>query len=107
MLVFFIHGVATRDIKYSNSLIDSIKKEFSQADQKLPYFYTSFWGHVLNDFNRIWNHIDKDLNDLEKRNPSINAKDAFRYRQFREGMISEFVGDIAFLSLVRCSNSHG
>lgn len=94
MLVFFIHGVATRDVKYSNSLIDGIKKEFSQADQKLPYFYTSFWGHILNDFNKIWNHIDKDLNDLEKRSPSINAKDAFRYRQFREGLISEFVGDM-------------
>lgn len=94
MLVFFIHGVATRDIKYSNLLIDGIKKEFSQTDQKLPYFYTSFWGHVLNDFNKIWNHIDKDLNDLEARNPSINAKDAFRYRQFREGLISEFTGDM-------------
>jgi hypothetical protein len=41
MLVFFIHGVATRDVKHSNSLIDGIKKEFNQIDQKLPYFYTS------------------------------------------------------------------
>lgn len=94
MLVFFIHGVATRDVKYSNPLIEGIKKEFSQADQKLPYFYTSFWGHVFNDFNKIWNHIDKDLNELEKRSSNINAKDAFRYRQFREGLISEFAGDM-------------
>ena len=94
MLVFFIHGVATRDVKYSNLLIDGIKKEFNQIDQKLPYFYTSFWGHVLNDFNKIWNHIDEDLNSLEKRNPGVNAKDAFRYRQFREGLISEFAGDM-------------
>lgn len=94
MLVFFIHGVATRDVKYSNSLIEGIKKEFNQIDQKLPYFYTSFWGHVLNDFNRIWNHIDEDLNSLEKRNSDVNAKEAFRYRQFREGLISEFAGDM-------------
>lgn len=94
MLVFFIHGVATRDVKYSNSLIEGIKKEFNQIDQKLPYFYTSFWGHVLNDFNKIWNYIDEDLNSLEKRNPGINAKEAFRYRQFREGLISEFAGDM-------------
>ncbi|WP_052050186.1 hypothetical protein [Leptolyngbya sp. KIOST-1] len=94
MLVFFIHGVATRDVKYSNSLIDGIKKEFSQAEQTLPYFYTSFWGHVLNDFNKIWNSIDIDLNSLEKRAPGVNAKNSFRYRQFREGLISEFAGDM-------------
>lgn len=94
MLVFFIHGVATRDVKYSNPLIEGIKKEFSQADQKLPYFYNSFWGHVFNDFNKIWNQIDKDLNELEKRSPNIIAKDAFRYRQLREGLISEFAGDM-------------
>ncbi len=94
MLVFFIHGVATRTAKYSNSLIDGIKREFSQADQKLPYFYTSFWGHVLNDFNKIWNHIDEDLHFLEKNNPGINSKEAFRYRQFREGLLSEFTGDM-------------
>ncbi|MBD2230537.1 hypothetical protein [Phormidium tenue] len=94
MLVFFIHGVATRDVKYSNSLIEGIKKEFNQIDQKLPYFYTSFWGHVLNDFNKIWNHIDEDLHSLEKRNPGVNAKESFRYRQFREGLISEFAGDM-------------
>ncbi len=94
MLVFFIHGVATRDVKYSNSLIDGIKKEFNEINQKLPYFYTSFWGHVLNDFNKIWNHIDEDLHSLEKCNPGVNAKEAFRYRQFREGLISEFAGDM-------------
>jgi hypothetical protein len=94
MLIFFIHGVATRDVKYSHSLIDGIKKEFSREKQKLPYFYSSFWGHVLNDFNKIWNYIDEDLNSLEKENPSISSKDSFRYRQFREGLISEFTGDM-------------
>lgn len=94
MLIFFIHGVATRDVKYSHALIDGIKKEFYQADQRLPYFYSSFWGHVLNDFNKIWNHIDEDLSILEKKDPSASAKDSFRYRQFREGLISEFTGDM-------------
>lgn len=93
MLVFFIHGVATRDVKYSHSLIDGIKKEFNQENKKLPYFYSSFWGHVLNDFNKIWNYIDEDLNSLEKKY-SVSSKDSFRYRQFREGLISEFTGDM-------------
>lgn len=94
MLIFFIHGVATRDVKYAHSLIDGIKKEFNQVGQKLPYFYTSFWGHILNDFNKVWNHIDEDLNFFERNNPAINSEDAFRYRQFREGLISEFTGDM-------------
>lgn len=94
MLIFFIHGVATRDVKYSHSLIEGIKKEFIQENQKLPYFYSSFWGHVLNDFNKIWNYIDEDLSSFEKNNPGISSKDSFRYRQFREGLISEFTGDM-------------
>jgi hypothetical protein len=94
MLIFFIHGVATRDANYSKLLSDSIKKEFTHLGQKLPYFYSSFWGNVLTDFNKIWNHIDEDLTLLEKRNPGINVKDAFRYRQVREGLISEFAGDM-------------
>ena len=93
MLVFFIHGVATRDVKYSHSLVEGIKKEFNQENKKLPFFYSSFWGHVLNDFNKIWNYIDEDLNSLEKKY-SVSSKDSFRYRQFREGLISEFTGDM-------------
>jgi len=53
MLIFFIHGVATRDVKYSQPLIRGIKEEISKRKDKLPYFYTSFWGHILNDFNQI------------------------------------------------------
>lgn len=94
MLIFFIHGVATRDANYSRLLRDSIKKEFTHLRQKLPYFYSSFWGNVLTDFNKVWNHIDEDLNLFEKHNPGVNAKEAFRYRQFREGLISEFAGDM-------------
>lgn len=94
MLAFFIHGVATRDVKYSQPLIEGIKQEFVQNDQKLPYFYTSFWGHVLSDFNKIWNHIDDDLASLKKQDPSNDPSEAFRYRKFREGLISEFTGDM-------------
>jgi hypothetical protein len=94
MLAFFIHGVATRDVKYSQSLIEGIKQEFVQNNEKLPYFYTSFWGHVLSDFNRIWNHIDDDLISLKQQDPSSDPSEAFRYRKFREGLISEFTGDM-------------
>ena len=94
MLIFFIHGVATRDVKYSQPLIRGIKEEISKRKDKLPYFYTSFWGHILNDFNQIWNNIDDDLNTFKDENPSVFADEVFRYRQIREGLISEFVGDM-------------
>jgi hypothetical protein len=94
MLIFFIHGVATRDVKYSQPLAKQIKDEISNKRGKLPYFYTSFWGHVLNDFNQIWNNIDDDLNLFKDENPAISTDEVFRYRQVREGLISEFVGDM-------------
>lgn len=47
MLVFFIHGVATHDVKYADKLKNLIKEEFDQQEKSLPHFYSSFWGDVL------------------------------------------------------------
>jgi len=47
MLVFFIHGVATKNAGYSKQLETFLKEEFIKRNQPLPYFYASFWGNVL------------------------------------------------------------
>jgi hypothetical protein len=46
MLVFFIHGVATQDVKYARSLESLIREEFKKRGKSFPQFYSSFWGHL-------------------------------------------------------------
>ncbi|MEY3063515.1 MAG: hypothetical protein RLZZ532_307 [Cyanobacteriota bacterium] len=93
MLVFFIHGVATRDACYSSNLQQRIKTEFSHREEKNPHFYASFWGSALTDMGKIWNGIDEDLAAVKKKYPKIASEEIFRYRTFREGLFSQFLGD--------------
>ena len=93
MLVFFIHGVATRDACYSSNLQQLIKTEFSHREEKNPHFYASFWGSALTDMGKIWNGIDEDLAAVKKKYPKIDREEIFRYRTFREGLFSQFLGD--------------
>ena len=93
MLVFFIHGVATRDACYSSNLQQLIKTEFSHREEKNPHFYASFWGSALTDMGKIWNGIDEDLAAVKKKYPKIDSEEIFRYRTFREGLFSQFLGD--------------
>ncbi|WRH64979.1 MAG: hypothetical protein RSE13_13375 [Planktothrix sp. GU0601_MAG3] len=93
MLVFFIHGVATRDAGYSSNLQKLIKTEFSHREEKNPHFYASFWGSALTDMGKIWNGIDEDLAAVKKKYPKISSEEIFRYRTFREGLFSQFLGD--------------
>jgi hypothetical protein len=96
MLVFFIHGVATHDVQYANTLQNLIKEEFIQREKPLPYFYSSFWGDVLKDVGKIWNWIHQDLQEVKKEYPQTSLDELFRYQKFKERFLSEFVGD--FLS---------
>ena len=93
MLVFFIHGVATRDACYSSNLQQLIKTEFSHREEKNPHFYAGFWGSALTDIGKIWNGIDEDLAAVKKKYPKIASEEIFRYRTFREGLFSQFLGD--------------
>ena len=93
MLVFFIHGVATRDACYSSNLQQLIKTEFSHREEKNPHFYAGFWGSALTDIGKIWNGIDEDLAAVKKKYPKIDREEIFRYRTFREGLFSQFLGD--------------
>lgn len=94
MLIFFIHGVATRDVKYAEPLKIAIKEELKKYGVISPCFYSSFWGNALSDVDKMWNQIDQDINSLQQDYPEININDCFRYRKFREGFLSEFVGDM-------------
>ncbi|MBE9144807.1 hypothetical protein [Planktothrix mougeotii] len=93
MLVFFIHGVATRDACYSSNLQQLIKTEFSHREEKNPHFYASFWGSALTDMGKIWNGIDEDLAAVKKKYSKSDSEEFFRYRSFREGFFSQFLGD--------------
>ncbi len=93
MLVFFLHGVATRDVKYGDKLKGFITEEFTKRGEFLPQFYYSFWGDVLNDVGRMWNWIHQDLQEVKKEFPNLDIQTILRYQQFRQGFLSEFVGD--------------
>jgi hypothetical protein len=93
-LVFFIHGVATRDVQYANELKYLIKNNFQQKRYPTPYFHSSFWGNVLNNKDRIWHSIEQDLSKLRNSYPQLDINNIFRYQESREGLISEFFGDI-------------
>ena len=93
MLVFFIHGVATKDAAYSKSLQNLIKEEFIKRDQLLPNFFAGFWGNVLKKTGQMWNWIHQDLQEIKKARPDVDIKDIFRYQELREDFISEFFGD--------------
>lgn len=94
MLIFFIHGVATRDVKYAEPLKIAIREELNKHGVISPCFYSSFWGNALSDVDKMWSQIDRDINTLQHDYPEIDVKDYFRYREFREGFLSEFVGDM-------------
>lgn len=94
MLIFFIHGVATRDVKYADPLKRSIQESFIQLGKALPYFYACFWGNALNDVSKMWNLIHQDLQDYKQKHPQADVQEIFRYQTFREGFLSEFVGDM-------------
>ncbi len=66
MLVFFIHGVATKDAGYSKRLQSLLKEEFDKRDEPLPHCYGSFWGAVISDKGKFWNWVHQDLRDLKK-----------------------------------------
>lgn len=94
MLVFFIHGVATRNVNYANQLQNLIKNDFFQRGKTRPYFYASFWGDLLNDRDKIWRDIEDNLRELTQENQEIDLNNVFRYQEIREGFISDFFGDI-------------
>ena len=94
MLIFFIHGVATRDVKYADKLKENIKKLLLERDESPFCFYSSFWGNALSDMDRMWNSIEQDLRLVKQRIPESDSEKLFQYKKFRETFLAEFVGDM-------------
>lgn len=93
MLVFFIHGVATQDVKYARSLESLIREEFKKRGQSCPQFYSSFWANILKDVGKMWNWIEQDLQEFQEENSQSDLHDIFRYQKFRKDFLFEFFGD--------------
>lgn len=93
MLVFFIHGVATQNAKYAQSLENLIREEFQKRGKPAPYFCSGFWGDFLKDVGKMWNWIEQDLQELQQENLQINLNNIFRYQKFRKDFLFEFFGD--------------
>lgn len=92
MLVFFIHGVNTKNYKYADVLIKKIKKNITTSAN----FYSSFWGNLFNDKkHQVIGYIEKDISRAcEKHKKYKNYhNDIYRYRKRRNELISDFLGD--------------
>lgn len=92
MLVFFIHGVNTRNCSYADTLIKNIKKNV-----KIPInFYASFWGNLFNDKkHQIIGCIEKDFSIACENHKEYKYyyDDIYRYKKRRKELISNFLGD--------------
>lgn len=93
MLVFFLHGVATKNADYAKPLQKLLRNEFNRRKQPLPHFYAGFWGNVFKQTGQMWNWIHHDLQALKASNPQADTHDVFRYQEMRENFISQFFGD--------------
>ncbi len=122
MLVFTIHGVATRDSNYSKPLEKLVKKHIEIANHQakgwfdffpsvfspidgdnssenkpeipLPIFASSFWGVRFTQTDHLWNGIRQGLTNLQETHHNVDIQDVFRYQELRQGFITDFFGDI-------------
>jgi len=94
MLVFFIHGVATKNSNYALGTSKKIREEVILQCGDLPTFYSGFWANILRDKSKLWNQIFSSLDDAKRRHRKTDIKNIFRYQDFREDFFSDFVGDI-------------
>jgi hypothetical protein len=93
MLIYFIHGVATRDANYANKLIKLIQEECKRQNRPIPYCHAGFWGNVLKGTEKLWRDIDQELQKQKQKNSNFNPDKSFRYQNFRKEYFSYFIGD--------------
>lgn len=93
MLVYFLHGVDTRNADYSKPLQDLISQQLKKCNLSSPHFYSGFWGHILSGSSKIWHGIDEHFQKLSLQDNSFNPDIHFRYKNFRKEYFSNFIGD--------------
>jgi hypothetical protein len=94
MLLFTIHGVATRDVTYASNLKKNVKSLLEKDNQDPVFLCSGFWGNALSDIDQMWAWIDQDIRLVQQENPSLEVEDCLRYKKFRETFLSEFAGDM-------------
>ncbi|EAZ90646.1 lipase family protein [Crocosphaera chwakensis] len=93
MLIYFIHGVATKDADYAKNLIKLINEKCKYQTQEPPHCYAGFWGNVLKGTDKLWRDIDQELDNQKQQDSQFNPEQAFRYQNFRKEYFSYFIGD--------------
>jgi hypothetical protein len=97
MLIFFIHGVGTKNANYANNLVKNINQNFIRTEQETEaLFYSSFWGNLFNNKkSQTINFIEKDVVEAISKHkiPKWLQKDVYRYKERRFQFINEFLGD--------------
>jgi len=94
MLVFFIHGVGTRDSDYAAIIIRNIKRHFNDSSQ--PLCYGSFWGNEFNNKRaQIIDFIKSDVKEAISKHDIDRwlRNDVYRYQERRFQFINDFLGD--------------
>jgi len=65
-----------------------------RRDLSPPICYPGFWGDSLGGTRRLWSILQRDLQEAKRGAPGQQEDEDFlRYRDLREGLFSEFVGD--------------
>jgi hypothetical protein len=79
MLVFFLHGVATKDAQYAKLLQELITKHFHAQDQTAPKFHSGFWGNFAKETDVLWHGIEQELIRRQEQDTSFDKDKLFRY----------------------------
>ncbi|MGB5593896.1 MAG: hypothetical protein WBM62_07685 [Crocosphaera sp.] len=93
MLIYFIHGVATKDTSYAKDLIKLINEKCKYQNQELPHCYPGFWGDILKGTDKLWRDIDQELHNQKQQDSQFDPEQALRYQNFRKEYFSYFIGD--------------
>ncbi len=97
MLVFFIHGVNTKDASYADVLIRKIKKSLCKRKKPITaYFYSGFWGNLFNNKKQqTITCIEQDfaLACSIHEEYHLLHRDIYRYKSYRYQFINDFLGD--------------
>ena len=100
MLVFFIHGVGTKNRYYADALITNINKGLAEIQPKTKTqieTYQSYWGHLFNNKkSQINNYLKKDFDLACEKHPQFYKylhHDIYRYKDRRKQLINDFLGD--------------
>ena len=97
MLVFFIHGVSTKNSSYAEALINNIKKELGKGKPRIQIdFYSSFWGNLFNNKkHQLIDYIEKDFSIACAKHEEYKDShhSIYKYTDRRKQLINNFLGD--------------